>query len=197
MGRKDPQNAASKISSASAPAIGAASTSTRKSSVLKSAFAPSHFQLHLFASVIQSFDSHQLRIHDTTTGRLRSQHETRAGSKITCLDWGYYGVAYRERQHAATKKKRKRDQNDNDGTVVAYGTGTSQICMFSHAEGRIVGTLTGGHERGVKDFKFSPADYLQGWSVGEDAKLIQWDLSKDQPMRYILIRSCVATMGIC
>ncbi|OAP55351.1 hypothetical protein AYL99_10324 [Fonsecaea erecta] len=184
MVRKDPQKSVSKISSASSPAV-ATDVSSRKSSVLKSAFAPSQLQLHLFASVIQSFDVHQLRIHDTTTGRLRSQHETRAGSKITCLDWGYYGAAYRERQQSASKKKRKRDPESHDGAVVAYGTNSSQICMFSPAEGRIVGTLSGGHERGVKDFKFSRTDYLHGWSIGEDARLVQWNLTTAQPMRTI------------
>ncbi|ETI20226.1 hypothetical protein G647_08260 [Cladophialophora carrionii CBS 160.54] len=179
MGRKDAQVAVSK-SSASAPAV-TAGNNARKSSVLKSAFTPSQFQLHLFASVIQSFDSHQLRIHDTSTGRLRSQHETK--SKITSLDWGFYGSAYRERQQS--KKKRKREQTSNDGAVVAYGTNTSQICMFSPTEGRVVGTLSGGHERGIKAFKFSPTDYLQAWSIGEDAKLIQWDLLNDQPIRTI------------
>ncbi|KIW62346.1 hypothetical protein PV04_10527 [Phialophora macrospora] len=176
MGRRDGQTAVSK-SSASAPA----GNNPRNSSVIKSTFAPSQFQLHLFASVIQSFDSHQLRIHDTITGRLRSQHETK--SKITSLDWGFYGKIYRERQES--KKKRKREQHNNDGAVVAYGTSTSQICMFSPAEGRVVGTLSGGHERGIRAFKFSPTDYLQAWSIGEDAKLVQWDLSRDQPIRTI------------
>src|ERR1700742_694869 len=156
MGRTDAQTAVSKFSSAAPATVGG---NTRKSSLLKSAFAPSQFQLHLFASVIQSFDSHQLRIHDTTTGRLRSQHESK--SKITCLDWGYYGPALRERQQS--NKKRKRDENNNDGAVVAYGADTSEITMFSPDEGRIVGTLTGGHERGINDFKFSPTDYLQAW----------------------------------
>jgi U3 small nucleolar RNA-associated protein 5 len=182
MGRKDKQAAAApKVSSTSA-AVTASGSNTRKSSVLKSAFTPTQFQLHLFASVIQSFDSHQLRIHDTSTGRLRSQHETK--SKINCLDWGYYGPAYREKQ--ASRKKRKRDQDLSEGAVVAYGTNTSQICMFSPTEGRVVGTLTGGHERGIKDFRFAPADYLQAWSIGEDAKLVQWDLAKDQPIRFVL-----------
>ena len=175
MGRKDSQSGPSKSSAGAA----VTASNSRKSSVLKSAFAPSQFQLHLFASVIQSFDSHQLRIHDTASGRLRSHHESK--SKITSLDWGYYGAAYRERQQS--KKKRKRDQSGNDGAVVVYGTSTSQICMFSPIEGRIVGTLAGGHERGVKDFKFSTVDYLQGWSIGEDAKLVQWDLTNDQPTR--------------
>lgn len=187
MGRKDVQSAVSKISSASAPAV-TAGVSTRKSSILRSAFAPSQFQLHLFASVIQSFDGHQLRIHDTTSGHLRSSHQTKSGSKITCLDWGYYGAAYQERLQ--TKKKRKRDQNNNDGAVVAYGTNSAEIGIFSPAEGRIVQTLTGGHERGIRDFKFSSGDYLQAWSVGEDAKLVQWDLTSNQPIRSVTRCGC-------
>ena len=178
MGRKDVPTAKPKVSAGAA----VTASNTRKSSVLKSAFAPSQFQLHLFASVIQSFDSHQLRIHDTASGRLRSQHESK--SQITSLDWGYYGAAYRERHQS--KKKRKRDQNNSDGAVVAYGTSTAQICMFSPAEGRIVGALAAGHERSIKDFKFAPADYLYGWSIGEDAKLVQWNLAKDQAIRSVL-----------
>ena len=189
MGRKNSQTAVSKISAAASPAVN--STNTRKSSLLKSAFTPSQSQLHLFASVLQSFDSHHLRIHDTATGRLRSQHESKP--KITCLSWGYYGAAYRETQQP--KKKRKRDQVNNDGAVVAYGTNTSQICMFSPSESRVVGTLHGGHERGIKDFRFAPADYLQAWSIGEDAKLVQWDLTKDQPTRSALNPTLVA--GTC
>lgn len=182
MGRKSAPAAVSKISSASSPATTA---SSRTTSVLKSVFAPSQFQLHLFASVIQSFDSHQLRIHDTTTGRLRCQHDTRPGTKITCLDWGYYGAAYREQRQSPSKKKRKRNQDNIDGAVIAFGTNGSEICMLSPTEGKIVGILSGAHERGVRDFKFSLSDYLQGWSIGEDAKLIQWDLTKDQQIRSV------------
>ncbi len=56
--------------------------------------------------------------------------------------------------------------------------------MFSPAEAKVIGTLSGGHERTVTDFKFSPStDYREGWSIGEDQKLIQWDLSKNQAIR--------------
>jgi U3 small nucleolar RNA-associated protein 5 len=158
--------------------------SSPRSSVLKSAFAPSQLQLRLFASVIQSFDSQQLRIHDTTTGRLRCQHETRPGCQIHCLEWGYYGATYRE-QTSTPKKKRKREQDPNEGAVVAYGTSTSEICIFSPSEGKVVTTLRGGHDRSVLDFKFSRTDYREGWSIGDDGKLVQWDLVRDQSIRYI------------
>jgi U3 small nucleolar RNA-associated protein 5 len=182
MARTGAQGAVSKTSSAAAPAV-TAGTNARQSAILKSAFAPSNLQLHLFASVIQSFDGHQLRIHDTVTGRLRSHHEVKTAN-VTCLDWGYYGAAYREKQQS--KKKRKREGNYHEGAVVAYGTSVSQICMFSPTEGRVVGTLNGAHERGIKDFRFAVADYLHGWSIGHDAKLVQWDLSKDLPIRSVL-----------
>ncbi|EXJ81746.1 hypothetical protein A1O1_07811 [Capronia coronata CBS 617.96] len=187
MGRKSSSTAVAKTSSASAPAVSSGTSSTQKSSVLRSAFAPSNFQLHLFASVIQSFDSHQLRIHDTDTGRLRCQHETTPAVKITCLDWGYYGAAFREQRQASSKKKRKRDQDNVTGAVIAYGTNTSEICMFSPSEGKIVGTLSGVHEKGVKDFRFSHSNYLEAWSIGGDGKLVQWDLSTNKPIRTITL----------
>ncbi|KIW13963.1 hypothetical protein PV08_06744 [Exophiala spinifera] len=179
MSRKSSSRTATKPSSAGT-AVSSVSATSQKSSVLKSSFAPSQLQLRLFASVIQSFDSQQLRIHDTTTGRLRCQHETKPGSRITCLEWGYYGRDQKQ------QKKRKRGQENAEGAVVAYGTSTSEICMFSPAEGKVVGTLSGGHERPIAAFKFSPStSYQEAWSVGEDANLIQWDLTKGRPLRTI------------
>lgn len=70
---------------------------------------------------------------------------------------------------------------------MAYGTSSSNICMYSPAEDKIVGILKGGHEREVKDFKFLPTDNLQAWSVGSDRKLIQWNLETDQPTRYVIM----------
>ena len=64
--------------------------------------------------------------------------------------------------------------------------------MFSPAEGRVVSTLAGGHERVIKDFKFAREDYLHGWSIGEDAKLVQWDLANDQPIRSVLRRTVLS-----
>jgi len=183
MSRKSSSTARPKVSSASTPAA-SMTASTHKSSVLKSSFAPSDFQLHLFASVVQSFDSNQLRIHDTTTGRLRCQHDSRSGSRITCLDWGYYKTPSQEQRQTPSKKKRKR-HDPSEGAVVAYGTSSSEICFFSPAEGKIVGSLTGAHEREIRDFKFS--GYKECWSIGDDGKLVQWDLTTCQIIRFVHI----------
>ncbi len=55
--------------------------------------------------------------------------------------------------------------------------------MFSPSEAKIVGKLSGAHERGVKDFRFYGEDYLGGWSIGGDSKLVQWDLKTEQAIR--------------
>ena len=164
--------------------------STQKSSILRSAFSPTSFQLSLFASVIQGFNSQRLRIHNTVSGRLRCEHAAEAGTKITSLDWGYYGTAYRDSTQPSKKKRKRRAGHEvighNAGSVVvAFGTSDSHVCLYSPAEAKIVGRLSGGHDKGVKDFRFSGGDFLKGWSIGGDGKLVQWDMKTGQPIRYI------------
>ncbi|KAK5101789.1 Small subunit (SSU) processome component [Lithohypha guttulata] len=183
MGKKSSATAITKISSTSTLTTPPTSTTSGKSSLLKSSFAPSYLQLHLFASILQSFESQQLRIHDTSNGRLRQQHSVSAGTTVTCLDWGCYGTGYRE-QRASSKKKRKRTHEQKD-VAVAYGTSKSEVCMLSLSTGDVVGTLRGGHERGIRDFRFVPEDNLQAWSIGEDSKLVQWNLQNDKAIRSI------------
>ena len=181
--KKSSRGAAPKTSSATSPAVPTSTQPTQKSSILNSTFAPSRLQLSLFASVIQGFDSQHLRIHDTTTGRLRSEHTAGPGTRITSLDWGYHGITYRDQQDHNSKKKRKRNTDNAGNTVVAFGTSQSEVCMFSPSEAKIVGKLSGAHDRGVKDFKFYGGDYSIGWSIGGDGKLVQWDLRTEQAIR--------------
>jgi U3 small nucleolar RNA-associated protein 5 len=181
--KKSSRGAISKTSSTIAAASSSTTNNNQKSSILKSAFSPSRLQLSLFASVIQGFESQHLRIHDTDTGRLRCEHAAGAGTRITSLDWGYYGTTYRDQHLQTTKKKRKRGLTNTGSAVVAFGTSQSEICMFSPSEGKVVGKLSGQHERGIKDFKFCGNDYLGGWSVGGEGKLVQWDLGTGKAIR--------------
>lgn len=202
--KKASRGPVSKVASAAAPGQADATTlsSHKSSSVLQSAFSPSEYQLALFASVIQSLDAPHLRIHDVNSGRLQGDHAVKPRESITSLDWGYYGHAHRDRdrdkdrEHQHLKKKRKRssgvngivdddDESDRRGdVVVAFGTSSSEIRMYSPAEDKIVGTLSGGHERGIRDFKFtSQKPGLEGWSIGGDSKLVQWDLHKGRSIR--------------
>ncbi|KAI1912648.1 Small subunit (SSU) processome component [Ophidiomyces ophidiicola] len=195
--KKHSRGPVSKISSAADPASSGTKTAANKSSVIRSAFSPSEYQLALFASVIQGLDAHHLRIHDINTGRLRCDHAVNPKESMTSLDWGYFGDLHDDRdQHL--KKKRKRnsgvngivDVSETSDAVVAFGTSSSEIRMFSPAEGKVVGVLTGGHERGIRDFRFTvqkPAE--EGWSIGGDGKLIQWNLQDGSVGRVITLPS--------
>ncbi|KAL3452496.1 Dip2/Utp12 family-domain-containing protein [Aspergillus insuetus] len=188
MGKKSSQKPASKTSSTAALAVADLTNTGNKSSILKASFAPSDYQLALFASVIQGLDGQNLRIHDTNTGRLQCEHGLGPKESVTSLDWGYYAG---RKEQSKKKRKRQSDVNGaNDGldqgdVVVAFGTNTSDIRMYSPSEDKIVGSLTGGHTGGVKDFKFTADRPQEGWSVGGDNKLIQWNLVTGQRTRVI------------
>lgn len=185
MAKKSNQKPASKTSSAAALAVADSTNTGNKSSILRAAFAPSDFQLALFASVIQGLEGQNLRIHDTNTGRLQCEHVLGPKELVTSLDWGHY---YGRRDQSKKKRKRPSDVNgtaelDPGDVVVAFGTNASDIRMFSPAEDKIVGTLAGGHTGGVKDFKFTADRPQEGWSIGGDNKLVQWDLVTGQRTR--------------
>ncbi|KAJ5489686.1 hypothetical protein N7539_004576 [Penicillium diatomitis] len=188
MGKKTSRPSAKVGTSASSAADLAGASS--KSSILRAVFSPSEYQLALFASVIQGLDAQHLRIHDVNTGRLQCEHALGPKETVTSLDWGYYGGKNKDQ----SKKKRKRgsdvngdiDGLDQGDVVVAFGTSTSDIRMFSPSEDKVVGTLTGAHDKGIKDFKFSAEKPGQeAWSIGGDNKLVQWDLRTGQSVRTI------------
>ena len=199
---KKPSSAASQISSATAPAASSTTKITSTSSILRSLFCPSHFQLSLFASVIQGLDSQHLRIHDTATGRLRfPEYPIAPKATINCLDWGYYGENNRDRQHQESKKKRKRSEQVNgsrsdepsENLVVAFGTSQSKIHMYSITEGKIIDVLEDEHSQGIRDFKFVDSGRTgNGWSIGGDGKAVQWNLHKGKSRRYY-----ATTSGMC
>ncbi|KAK2797156.1 Small subunit (SSU) processome component [Onygenales sp. PD_10] len=194
--KKGSRGPVSKVSSAAAPSASPSTTSlsANKSSVLRSAFSPSQYQLALFASVIQGLDAQHLRVHDVGSARLQCEHAVNPRESITSLDWGYYGDRDRD-QHM--KKKRKRSSGVNgvveggEGeVVVAFGTSSSEIRMYSPAEDKIVGTLAGGHEKGIRDFRFTVKNEAkEGWSIGGDGKLVQWDLKAGRSIRVISLPS--------
>ncbi|RAL03993.1 WD40 repeat and Utp12 domain-containing protein [Aspergillus ibericus CBS 121593] len=191
MGKKASRPPASKTSSAASPAASGLTYTGNKSSILKASFAPSEYQLALFASVIQGLDAQHIRIHDTTTGRLQCEHVLGPKETVTSLDWGYYPSSKKDRdQHSKKKRKRHSDINgdgfDQGDVVVAFGTSASEIRMYSPVEDKIVGTLANGHEKGIRDFKFTTSRPGQeGWSIGGDNKLVQWDLYTGQRTRTI------------
>lgn len=176
MGKKS-SRPPTKAASAASPAEGFSQAGSR-SSILRAAFSPTEYQLALFASVIQGLDAQHLRIHDTNTGRLQCEHALAPKETVTTLDWGYYGGQGKKRKRGAA------DGLDKGDVVVAFGTSTSDIRMYSPSEDKVVGTLTGAHGKGIKDFKFTTAKPAQeAWSIGGDHKLVQWDLLTGKSIR--------------
>ncbi|KAI4094280.1 MAG: hypothetical protein LQ344_002359 [Seirophora lacunosa] len=192
------RSSASVALASSAPLASSKIQSANRSSILRSSFAPSVFQLALFASVIQEFDSQRLRIHDTTTGRLRCEHAIASRATITCLAWGYHGRNTWEHYRKEPEKKRKRTGQANGTTptdnardvVLAFGTSDSKIQLYSPAAASIIGVLEDAHTQGVRDFSFVDAGRCpEGWSIGGDGKLVQWDLRTGKNIRASVTRS--------
>ncbi len=189
--KKHSRHTASKISSKAEFAASSRTEVANKSSILQSAFPPSRFQLHWFASVIQGLDSQHLRIHDTATGRLCCDHPIASNATISCLDWGLYDISHRDQ--GVPRKKRKRgglvngsESEKGTDVVLAYGTSDSEVKFYSPAKAELVGALEGMHTQGIKVFRFSGGGgggRLEGWSVGGDGKLIQWDLRTSASIR--------------
>lgn len=188
--KKHSTAAASKISSTAGLAASSNTQVAKNSSLLLSAFPPARYELHWFASVIQVFDSQHVRIHHSSTGLLCCDHKITSKATITCLHWGSLGKSQSGRE--VPSKKRKRDAEVNGlgrekGTdvVLAYGTSESEIKFFSPAKARIVGALEGVHTQGIKVFRFSSGEGkpAQGWSVGGDGQLVQWDIQKGTAIR--------------
>ncbi|KAI4186390.1 MAG: hypothetical protein LQ346_005690 [Caloplaca aetnensis] len=188
------QKLRSSLSKASAPAASSNTQSITKSSILQSSFAPSYFQLALFASVVRGLDSQQIRIHDTASGRLRCEHAIAPKATINCLDWGYYGDRPWEDHQRDLKKKRKRTEQVNgvanvdnaQDVVLAFGTSDSDVHFYSPAAAKVIGTLKNAHTQGIRDFKFVDAGRgAEGWSIGGDGKLVHWDLRKGKSTRII------------
>lgn len=163
-------------------------TST-SSTLLTSAFSPPYLHLGLFASTILGLDAHRLRIHDTTTARLRCEHTFEKGVSVNSLAWGSL-PAVDDRKGAKKKRKRVSATNGEDPAgltaIVAIATSKGTVLLFSPSEGAVVGTLEGGHIGEVRQFVFSgEAEEGKGWSCGVDGKLVEWDLRRKISMRWV------------
>ena len=187
--QKHSNRTSSKISSAAS--ISASSKDRApQSSISYSSFCPSHFQLSLFASVIQGLESQHLRVHDANTGSLRCDYPIASKATVSCLDWGLYRCHSSEgsKEHARKKRKRPGAVEDLRGSdvVIAYGMSDSEIQIFSPSQAQVMATLKGAHSLGIRDVKFvDGGEPAQIWSVGGDNKLVQWDIRTGNVIRHI------------
>ncbi|KAF8427457.1 Dip2/Utp12 family-domain-containing protein [Tirmania nivea] len=164
--------------------------STTSSSILLSSFSPSHLRISLFASTVLGLDAQRLRIHDTTTGRLRCEYVFDKGTVCNSIAWSTLTDDL-EDDRKTKKKKRKRtstaskDSAEHGGTaVLALGMNKGNILLYSPTEGSLVGSLDSVHIGEVTSFKFSD-NQGRGWSCGTDGKLVEWDLRRKTTLRVV------------
>ena len=160
------------------------------STILHSSFCPTQLQSSLFASVTHDFDSEHLRIHDTRTERIQSDHALPSTTSVTCLDWGVLGRKRQPHTLSNGSKKRKRSgyasSANPEDVIIAFGTQSSGIHLFSPTKARVVASLTKGATDDICDFKFYNYGYTaEGWSVSRDSKLTQWSMETFTPMRSV------------
>ncbi|KAF8454507.1 WD40-repeat-containing domain protein [Terfezia claveryi] len=165
--------------------------SATSSTILSSSFSPSHLRLSLFASMVFGLDAQRLRIHDTTTGRLRCEHVFDKGAVCNSIAWSILPAVDLKDDGKTKKKKRKRmstsmgDSSEHDGTaVLALGMNKGNILLYSPTEGTLVGSLDAAHTGEVTSFKFSDSPG-RGWSCGTDGKLVEWDLRRKTTLRIV------------
>ncbi|TGZ79670.1 NUC189-domain-containing protein [Ascodesmis nigricans] len=147
-----------------------------------SAFSPPSFHLSLFASVVLGLDAYRLRIHDTNTGRLKSEHVFEAGVRVNSVSW----VALPAQDRKSSKKRRRKEEEEEvKNAVVAVTTNKGTVVLYGAAEGAVEGVLEGSHVGEVVAFIADKEG--RGWSAGVDGKLVEWDLAKKTALRTITL----------
>ena len=170
--------------------------SVQPSTVLLSSFSPSSLGQSLFASTILGLDAQRLRIHDTTTGRLRCEYVFEKGSLCNSLAWGSTPAESDDAADKKNKKKKRKRLSDSTGEatqtesiiVLALGMNKGTVLLFSPTEGKIIGSLEGAHTGEVTAFQFSETDSNRGWSCGTDGKLVEWDLRQRLAIRFATLK---------
>lgn len=186
--KKTPNRVAPHISSVTALSTSNSTHQANASVIHKAAFAPSVFQLSLFASIIQGLNGHQVRIHDTVSGQLQCQHDIQA-ARVNSLDWGFHGDGGHLLESKSSKKKRRLEETNGvkprlGEVVLALATNQPEIHFFSPTSAKVISSLKSGHKGGVKAFQFTNYGIEgTGWSLGADKKLVQWNLRDQSILR--------------
>ncbi|CDS12896.1 hypothetical protein LRAMOSA05080 [Lichtheimia ramosa] len=156
-------------------------TSTAETSnaagVLFSAFDRTAAAEH-FAIVTHSVDRHRLRIFSTRSGTVSNDYSAENKERFTCLSWGSVidnGGLGQSHDGKAGKKRRTHDTLK----VVALGTNTGNILLYSLAHGSIVKRLSDAHTMPVTDFVLNKAG-TKGYSISEDNYVVEWDIEHEK-----------------
>ncbi|KDQ12820.1 hypothetical protein BOTBODRAFT_161425 [Botryobasidium botryosum FD-172 SS1] len=144
----------------------------------------------LFALVSLTVDKHRLRVFDTTTGRVLSEHILET-SRVTALKWTEFAQSDSS-SDLSSKKRKKRgstaaaavaaaEQSPKTIQVVALGLSDGSIVFFSPTHGKIIRTLS--HPSSVSPILSLSSGLPPGsplWSSSEDGTIRSWHSAKNE-----------------
>ncbi|KAI9275437.1 WD40-repeat-containing domain protein [Phascolomyces articulosus] len=129
-----------------------------------------------FALVTHNIGRHQLRIFNTRSGTVSNDYSSENKESFTSLSWGN---VVDNADLAKESKANKRRKSLHTTKVVALGTNTGAIVIYSLAHGSIVKRLTNAHTTPVADFVLNKAG-TKGYSVAEDNYIVEWDIVEEK-----------------
>lgn len=129
---------------------------------------------------LSSYDG-RLKLWETSSGCLKQEYtpSSHLSSTCTCLTW-----STDKRSFTSPKKKRKKIQNgdvssENQPDLIAMGTTTGSILLYSFLKGELVSKLDKGHSDVVNDVCWN-ANSSMVFSCSNDQHIVQWDIKQSK-----------------
>lgn len=147
-------------------------------SFVASAFDPSG---QLFASVVPSLDLFKIQVTSEGTSGINVSLVLDKGVAVNTLAWTHLAGAAGQ-----SKKKRKRVEGGApsiESAVVALGTNSGDILLYSPVQNTIVSKLEGGHDLPVTSIDESSEQKPSIWSCDNSGKVVEWDLANKTALR--------------
>ncbi|KAF7727304.1 WD repeat-containing protein 43 [Apophysomyces ossiformis] len=157
-----------------------AATTAAAAGILLSGFDTSAAADH-FALVSHGMDRHRLRIFNVRSGTVNNDYASENKEQFTCLTWGNI-IDSADLGQTLDNKISKKRKTSALTKVVALGTHTGAIVLYSLVHGAIVRRLSGAHTMPVSDFVLHKAGN-KGYSVSEDNYIVEWNIEEAKEIR--------------
>lgn len=116
----------------------------------------------------------RLRIWETATGILKQEYtpSSHLSATCSCLAWGFANAG-----HGRKRKKRRSEvvKSASELTLLAMGTSSGTILLYSISKGDLQSQMTGGHSSKVTALCWSSQN-SSIYSCAKDQQIIEWDI---------------------
>ncbi|KAI8980524.1 WD40-repeat-containing domain protein [Pilobolus umbonatus] len=132
-----------------------------------------------FALISHAMDRHRLRIFNVRSGTVMNDYSSH--EKYTSLTWGYMKDTG-ELQASTVQAFKKKKTGNSLTRIIALGTQTGSIYLYSLSHGDIVKKLSFAHTTPIVDFVMKK-DGSRGYSVAEDSYIVEWNIEEGKEIR--------------